>query len=197
MLKKTHISVGIATSLAITAPSTGKEVLTAIVAGAIGSQLPDIDSTTSKSHKDADMICLSSIILLVTSVVADKQFKLGLVNKLLKDGNIAQIVFGFLLLVAICAYGKDTNHRTFMHSILGCILTATAVWISVPFATISFVCGYMSHILIDLLNKRKVHFLYPTKKGFCFNMCRSDGYVNRALCIIGALSSTIILLALI
>ena len=186
MLKKTHTAIGIASALAIMQPKSYTGILTTVVAGAIGAQLPDIDSTTSDSHRDADLICLSSVLFLCGAALCDQHWNMGLVNKIINNSSYVRILLGVFGLIGLCAYGKETSHRTFMHSLLSALGTTLAVWIAIPFAAPSFFIGYISHILIDLLNKRKVQILFPYKKGVCLNLCRSNGTVNSLLGSVGS-----------
>ena len=59
-----------------------------------------------------------------------------------------------------------------------------------------FSAAMLSHILIDLLNRRNVRLLYPLKKGFCLGICSADGMVNRALFLAGAAVSAVVSLLL-
>jgi inner membrane protein len=43
--------------------------------------------------------------------------------------------------------------------------------------------------LIDLLNKKGEQLLFPFKKRFCFNLCKSDGMVSKSLFMLGAIIS--------
>lgn len=54
-------------------------------------------------------------------------------------------------------------------SILGLFLTSVCVYMIAPFFVPYFVAGFLSHVGIDLLNRRHVHLLYPIHgKGICF-----------------------------
>ena len=48
MLRKTHVSIGIATALAVIHPGTVASCVFAIIGGAVGGWLPDIDLNTKK-----------------------------------------------------------------------------------------------------------------------------------------------------
>ena len=53
MMSKTHIAVGIAASLVVMQPSTIADCLAAVVGGAIGGDLPDIDVRSNSYCRDA------------------------------------------------------------------------------------------------------------------------------------------------
>ena len=97
-----------------------------------------------------------------------------------------------LAFVGMCIYGKFTKHRTFLHSITFGLLSALCVFMILPIAAPYYIVGFASHIVLDLLNHKKVQLLYPTKIGqFCFNIASSDGTVNYTIC---AVASVIALL---
>ena len=193
MLKRTHTVVGMACALSVLQPDTWAEILTAVVAGSIGAQIPDIDSATSESHREADLICLSSTIILCGAVYCDSYWNFGLISRIHANSNYLRILLGVFGLIGLCAYGKEKPHRSFMHSLLGILATTACVGIAVPIAAPWFAIGYASHIFIDLFNKKKVRLLYPYKKGVSFNLCKSNGLVNKLL---GTISSVVVIIEL-
>ncbi|MDE6729178.1 MAG: metal-dependent hydrolase, partial [Oscillospiraceae bacterium] len=88
--------------------------------------------------------------------------------------------------------------RSFMHSLLAlATLDVSLALIYQPFVQY-FTVGFLSHLAIDLLNKKKLKLLYPKKDGFSFRLCSSSGIVNRILFIAcSALSGLEIILLLI
>ena len=53
--------------------------------------------------------------------------------------------------------------------------------------------GYISHIIIDLLNKKNVQVFFPIGKGFCFGLCYANKLGNKVL-MYGGLGISILLL---
>jgi inner membrane protein len=54
-----------------------------------------------------------------------------------------------------------------------------------------FAVGYASHLIIDLLNRKREKILWPMKKGYSFNLCSSKGYVNKLMMAAGIFISAI------
>ena len=81
-----------------------------------------------------------------------------------------------------------------MHYLLGLFLTSVCVYMIAPFFVPYFVAGFLSHVGIDLLNRRHVHLLYPIHgKGICFGCCGSNGTVNRVLGLSGTALSILLI----
>lgn len=196
MLKRTHTIVGMACALTVLQPHSYAEIITATVAGAIGAQVPDIDSATSESHRDADLICLSTALLVCGALYCEYKWNLGLVSRISTNSTYIRSLIGAFILLGVCAYGKETAHRTFMHSLLGLFSTTIGVWFMMPIVTPWYAIGYSSHILIDLLNKKKIQILYPCKKGVGFNICKSNGIINRLIGTLGTILVSIKIYAL-
>ena len=185
MLGKTHMVVGIATTLAIIQPNTLQEMVLASGASAVGALICDIDVGTSGSHKDVDKICLLTIAAVVVTVILDFLFHLGIVQKILQDSNLLRIACGYLLFIGICAFGKEQPHRSFMHSFLALLILSVALGLAWPSLVPYFAIGFLSHIFMDLFNFKKVKLLYPSKKGFCLKLFHAHGLANRLFFIIG------------
>ena len=116
MLGKTHMMVGIAVTLAITHPDTLSGFVTAAGIGAIGALISDIDVGTSSSHRDANRVIFLTIAVAVIFLAVDYFGKFGLVQTILQDSSIVRILLGIALFLVVCAFGKETPHRSFMHS---------------------------------------------------------------------------------
>lgn len=185
MLGKTHAAIGTATALLLLQPQSVAELGLAMVAGAIGSEIADIDSSTSNSHKKVNLICLWTVFIVALAAACDIYWKVGIFKYVSSNSNYLLFCTGLFAFIGICMYGKSTKHRTFMHSLLGLVTTSFAVTIACPKGTPYFMIAYLTHILLDLLNKKKVQIFYPLKKGICLNLCRSDGKTNDILGYIG------------
>ncbi len=194
MLGHTHMAVGIAAALAVFSPKDLPTLIVGVGAGAVGGLIPDIDVGTSDSHKKADLITIVAIFISAFVILADLIFHVGIKDKLMQNESIVQVLIPVILFIAICAYGKDTKHRTFMHSLVALILLTACVAVALPTAAPFFVAGFASHIILDMMNKKKVWLLYPMKKGsICFHLCSSNGKVNKALFYIGSTVSVLLI----
>ena len=194
MMGHTHLAVGVAVGLAIFVPKTWPELLAGIGAGALGGLICDIDVGTSKSHKRADMITMFSAIIVAAVILADWFFHVGIQEKLMQNETFAQVFAPTIAFIGICAYGKGTSHRSFMHSILALVLLTACVGIALPVAAPYFCLGFLSHIIIDIFNKKRVRILWPSKKGVCLKLCSSHGKVNKILFYSGTFISCLCIL---
>lgn len=185
MLGKTHMAAGVATSLILFQPSNLPTLVLGTGIAAFGAVLSDIDVETSKSHKNVDKIVVAAVIAVLMVVVIDFFFHVGIYNKLMSNSNVARVLIGGLLFIAVCAFGKEQPHRSFMHSILAWVILSFLMFIISPTFMPYFVVSFGSHLVLDLLNYKKVRLLYPIKGGFCLKLCYADGLVNNILLVIG------------
>ncbi len=186
MLGKTHMVVGIAAALTITQPATIPELILSIGGGSFGALISDIDSGTSDSHRDADRITLLTGAIVAGALAMDYFFHAGIVDRILQNSGYEHIIIGVLLFIGICAFGKEQPHRSFMHSFLALVLLSSALSLILEKAVIYFSIGFLSHLILDVFNKRKLKLFYPSKKGIAFKLCSANGIVNTLLFKIGS-----------
>ena len=99
-----------------------------------------------------------------------------------KENSVMRAVFGVALMFILCWFGRKQPHRTFMHSILGVVTISLASYLIFTEVWIYMAIGMVSHILLDLLNKKKIMLLYPLKKPkFAFGICHADSTLNTVL----------------
>ena len=185
MLGKTHLAVGLATSLAIMQPYSVQELFIGVGAAAIGSLIPDIDVGTSESHRDADIITLMTVVSIAVIAVADKVFHAGVAEVVLSQERLMRFLPCALLFIGVCAFGKEQPHRSFMHSFLAMAILSVLVGIVIPIASLYFALGFASHLITDLFNFKEVRLLYPLKKGLAFHMFHARGVANTVLSLMG------------
>ena len=129
MTGKTHLSCGIAISLAVVQPNAPKEIAICISAATIGSLLPDIDVASSKSRKELNKIIIISIVTIMFCTLLEAFFHVGIIEMIEKQSGLLQILCGLTCFLAISCFGFTTPHRSFMHSILCLIATSGIIWI--------------------------------------------------------------------
>lgn len=182
MTSKTHIAAGIAITTALIQPNSIKALAICITTATIGSIISDIDVTTSESHKDLIKILTISIIMIILCSIADGAFHIGIIAFILKQTNLCRILIGILAFLLVCSFGMHKPHRTFMHSI-PCVLTLSAiVFLILPSATFSFGISMLSHIILDLFNKKKVQIFYPWDFKFALKFCTANGTASNLIC---------------
>lgn len=227
MLRKTHISIGIATALAFIRPTTVPSCLFAVMGGAIGGWLPDIDLNTRKKinemddvdddftdyvkdgvyydpeiygevgndnpglfhNNDSTQSAIQLVIIVGVSLLLDKYFQNGLCDYIVENSGIKTII-GLVAFIGLVIIGVHTSHRTFTHSILGCALFSVSVWLIAAPLGIAFVCGYLAHIIIDILNKKPGNqYFWPIKARIYMNLAPTKGDCDNILGNIGVILS--------
>lgn len=183
--------VGIAATLTITQPDSLYELLTATGTGALGALISDIDVDTSSSHRDANKIIFLSSAVIAVTVAADHFTNLGLIDNIAGNSSLAKIIVGALLFLVICALGKETPHRSFMHSFSALLLLDAAILLIYPPLALYFTIGFLSHLATDVFNKRKLKLFYPLKKGVSLNLFSAKGIANTIFLAIGSVVTAI------
>lgn len=182
MQKNAHLSAGVAVTIAAIHPSSIKSLAICVAAATIGSLVSDIDVTTSESHKDLSKILAISTIVIFLCTILEATLHVGIYNYILTQTNLNRILIGVLSFLLVCSYGMHTSHRTFMHSIPAIIILSTSLYIALPSAVIPFVIAMISHIFLDIFNRRNIQILYPLKKPkIALKLCPADGKVNKII----------------
>lgn len=181
MLGKTHMAVGVSASLLFLQPRTLSEMVLGTGAAVIGSVISDIDIGTSDSHKGADHIIAITTLTIIITVIAECVWHIGIYQKFVQNSSLMHIFPSAALFLLICAFGKEQPHRSFMHSFLAFGLLTGCVDVFLPLLAPYFGIAFLSHLTLDVFNRRRERLLYPLKKGFCLNLCSSKGMVNQIL----------------
>ena len=188
MTKNTHLAAGVAISTAILMPHDIQSLTMCICGAAIGSTISDIDVASSKPRKELNTIVGISIAVITVLIVLEYSFNIGIYSLIESEPSAYRAFLGFTLFLFLSLYGSTTAHRSFTHSLVGLITFTGAAWFICPFMAPPFCIGMISHIVLDMLNAKKVQLLYPYKKfGIALKLCRSDGNVNASINIVSTL----------
>lgn len=190
--------VGIAATLAVTRPGSLTGIITAAGVGAVGAAISDIDVGTSASHKDADKVVVLTAVVAAATCVLGYFTNINLFEKIINNSGVFRIVIGLAMFVAVCAFGKEQPHRSFMHSFLALVLLDIAIaLIYMPFVPY-FTIGFLSHLVTDIFNRRKVRLFYPLKCGVSLNLFHAHGIANNVFfaagCCVSVLEVILLLL---
>ena len=192
MMSKTHFAVGLATSLAIIQPKTFNECAVAVIGGTVGGVLADNDILDNDYQADAligQLLALGSAVL---ALVLDFFLGFGICESIIAKPMLP--IIGGICFVVLYIVGFCSDHRTFTHSFLAMILyTIAAALIYTPLA-IALGAAYLSHLLLDILNKKKVPILYPLEFGICFKMCYANKTANKVFMYVGFAISGLLLI---
>ena len=182
-----HMSVGLATAtgLALVTPvmqcSKPMDYAVCLGCAVIGSIIPDIDANgESKAKKEFRkfMGCLLLISLVVTYLAHTS----GNLSTLVGSLSTSNKFIGLVLFVVCCLIGYKSDHRKFTHWLIG------LVCFTVPFIMMTnlrlglwFGAGVLSHQLIDMLNKRKIQWLYPLPIDFARYICKASSTMSNVI----------------
>ena len=190
MLGKTHMAIGVAASLLLLQPHTLPELILGAGTAAVGSVISDIDCGTSESSRRADQIIFVLETIVIGIVVVEAHWHLGLYQRLMSNNSVSRIVLACAAFLAVCAYGKKTPHRSFLHSFLAGGLLMSCVGVFLPMLVPYFGIAFASHLALDFLNHKGEQLLYPYRKRFSLGICSASGLVNRLFLFCGSVLST-------
>ena len=188
MTGKTHAAVGLGTVLAVTQPSTVHGMILAAGTGMLGALISDIDVGTSKSHKDADRITLVAVLLVAAEIALNYFYDFSIWEKIRNNQSMAPVAMGVILFIAVCAFGKNQPHRSFMHSIMAMAILSAAISMVSMKLVFYFVVGFTSHLVLDCFNRKRVRILYPLPGGIALDFCKAGGLVDSLLFKLGSVA---------
>ena len=136
MTGKTHLAVGTATTLVLTRPTTLTDLVLCLSMAALGSLICDIDIKSSKSHKRFRKILTIGIFLLVGVIFLEYYFSFPILDQLPNYSPFLKGLAGVTCFLALCSFGKEQPHRSFMHSFLGLFLLSASVYLVLPAGTL-------------------------------------------------------------
>lgn len=177
MRTRTHAVVANTLALAALNPSNLKELGICMVMATIGGTVCDLDVRTSESHKKVDILITLTLSLLLIGYYIDYKNNYG-ISSMIMNSNYYISILGLILFMIICFIGMHKPHRSFLHSLLCLTLFSGILLICFDNIYLPFLIGFISHIVLDIFNKRGVRILYPLKKGFALGLCRYDSKVD-------------------
>ena len=87
-------------------------------------------------------------------------------------------IVGLCILLVICAYGKEQPHRSLMHSLIVLAALGWCIKLLIPSAYMYFCIGLLSHLGLDVFNKKGIQLFYPYRKRFCLKLCSAGGKID-------------------
>lgn len=188
MTGKTHMAAGIAISTLILAPAGYEDIsaaaqhITGIAAAAIGSVICDIDVHTSGSYRKLVQIVSAMAAIVLALFALDIGVGTNLLEQIQESiagrENLWIPMGAGIAFLFICILGSRMPHRSFMHSFLAVLLLGGCIYLAVSILFPGFMIGMLSHILLDLVNYKKVRIFFPYKKGFALRLCQSGKTVD-------------------
>ena len=131
MMGKTHVAMGMATSMLVFHPTTPELCLVALAGGAVGGVVADVDTVTNDYKHDALIGQLIAYGTLLICLGIDFLNNYGICDSFMKRNMMINVLGIIIYLMLICG-GVESNHRTFTHSLFALCLYSTAVCIVLP-----------------------------------------------------------------
>ncbi len=175
-------------SLCLIRPDNISDLLITCGFATLGGLVPDVDLKDSTSDKLFDRLMTSLITIVLMSVFIKYFFDIDLYCKIKECSEIFNYLVSICLFIVMSYLGSKSSHRSFTHSILGLIIYSSIL--SYGFGMnviIPYFVSHLSHIVLDLFNKKGVALFYPSKYRLCFGICESNGKVNKFLFILFSL----------
>jgi len=192
MLGKTHLAVGVAASLLFMPIGSINECVMALMGGAVGSVIADVDVLDDDSIRNVTKGELTVFGIGVAILAIDFFRDGGICRYFLENQTTA--MFGILGLLLFLMVGYFTDHRSFTHSILAMGIVSYCAAKLYPGLGVSAAIGYASHLALDVLNRKKVRLFFPIRKGICFRLCYANRKANKILLFTGTIVSGILLI---
>ena len=191
MMGKTHVAMGVASSLLVFQPTTAVGCTLAIAGGALGGAVADCDILDNDYKGDALIGELIAVGVTFLMVFANKLFGGTLINEVTQNSTFS-LALGGTILIFLFGFGFFSDHRTFTHSLVAAILFTVGVKFISESLWKYFFVGYLSHLVLDLLNKKGLQLFYPWDARFCLDLCYAKETANTAFMYGGLVISVIL-----
>lgn len=88
------------------------------------------------------------------------------------EGIVSRIMphmwfFGIAGFALACTFAGISKHRGFSHSLLAMVIETICIWMVFPSVCVPFMIAFLTHVALDIMNKKPVYVMYPSKKGWC------------------------------
>ena len=185
MEKKTHVMCANALSILIMKPDSISSLLVTTTFATLGGIIGDVDLKDSTTDKIFDRLMTSLVTTVLMSIGLYYLFDINLYSKIKELNDALNYIICIVLFILMAYLGSKSSHRSFTHSIVGCIVFSGILAYGFKGnVVIPFIISYASHIFLDLFNKKGVALFYPSKYRICFGLCEANGKVNKLLFIL-------------
>ena len=178
MLGKAHLSIGMAAAFTAVMPESMPAALPVIAGAAAGSLICDIDCNSPSEKSDASKCRKSAVFIVAAALIADKAYG-GAMWQSAADRGAYIWCAGVAGLVLTLAFASVSSHRGFSHSLLALGLQAAFLHMIFPQTVLPFTVAFITHIVLDMTNKKNVRLLYPAKRGFCLGWFYADRLADK------------------
>lgn len=194
MLAKAHIAAGMAAAFTVMMPGSVPEALPVIAGASAGCLICDIDCDNVNEKRDSSRWRLVAMLVAAAALFEDYLLDAGMVRSLSERNPYIWFsgIAGFIL---ICTFASVSAHRGFSHSLPALALESFCVWLVFPAMTEPFAIAFISHVILDLMNKRPVQIFYPAKKGLRLGWFYADRLANKVVSVAGTVWLIIVIAA--
>ena len=177
-MAKAHVTVGMAAAFTAVMPGSLPEALPVIAGASLGCLICDIDCETKAERSDSSRWRIMMALVAAAALIEDGLLDAGMWQTAAQNGPYMCFagLAGFMI---ICMFAGISSHRGFSHSLPALALETLCMWLMLPAAALPFATAFASHLVLDLMNKRPVRLLYPSKKSFCLGWFYSDRLANK------------------
>jgi len=197
MTGKTHMAVGLAASSLLLKHPTNKIQFGIILGFAvIGALMPDVDQNQSILGHIINLIMISILLTLIALkfIGFDPQYSEYfhshyMLQNILKTIGLDILprsklltFLGMALMIINIALARITGHRKYAHSLVGFSLFSISIYLLFGETILpTFIIGFISHLLIDMLNHKDVNLFYPLKAGISLKIASTGGIIDHFL----------------
>jgi len=188
MLGKAHLTIGIASAITVMMPQDLPAALPVIAGAAAGSLICDIDCDGVREKTDSSGWRKVSYIIAAAALAAE--YSLGSESSVranMSERSPYIWCAGIAGLALIFTFAGISSHRGFSHSLLALAGETLCLWLVFPAAAQPFAIAFASHLILDVMNMKKVRLFYPSGKGISLGWFYADRLANKVTEIIGAL----------
>lgn len=151
----------------------------------IGALIPDIDANGESKAKKEFRKMMSYLSLFVLATVGFAVYN-GTLQEMISSFLSSARGIGLIALLIFCVIGYMSDHRKFTHWLIGLICFTVSFTVMTDLRLgLWFGVGMLSHQVIDMLNKRKITWLYPLPIDFSRYICYASSTMSN---IIGGVS---------
>lgn len=191
MTGKTHMAIGVGTVTVLLPTNDIKTIIGGTTLALVGSLIVDIDTEQSKGSVFLKEAFGGLILLTILGLILKMKYSINVLDYITESKTLTQMFPALGILLVALVIGKITPHRSFTHSLIGLIAYTVPVYMMVGSLYKYFIIGYIAHILADMLNRKEVRILYPSKRGVCLGLCSADGIIDKLL-FVGFIAITIL-----
>ena len=182
-----HTSVGLATAtgVALVVPMMQCKSVAdyglCLGCAVIGALLPDIDANGESKAKKEFRHVMSFLAVIVVYLIYSA-YTNGTLSSMISEFTHSTRGIGAIAFLIFCVVGYMSNHREFTHYLIGLVcFTISFMMLTDIKLGIWFGVGFLSHQLIDMLNKKKIKWLYPLPLDFSRYICKAKSKLSSAI----------------